>query len=71
MHEEIVDFLKSWSDYLIKCDTIYKPMVLFIIGEKNDENPLMQTKDIFYLVRLCIFQPAQGNFQVKHLLVFQ
>ena len=34
-------------------------MVLFIICEKkNKENPLTQARDIFDLVRLCVFRPA-------------
>ena len=34
MHGEINDFLKGRSDYRIKFYTSFKPMVLFIIGEK-------------------------------------
>ena len=37
-------------------------MVLFIIGEKNKENPSTQTRDISDLVRLRRFWLAQCNF---------
>ena len=34
VHGEINDFLKGWSHYRIKFYSSFKPMVLFIIGEK-------------------------------------
>ena len=32
---------------------------------KNNDNPSMQTGDIFDLVRLCVFRPAQCNFHTS------
>ena len=34
-------------------------MVLFKIGEKNQKNPSMQTRDMNDFIRLCHFPPAQ------------
>ena len=63
--EKLLIFSKVGRTSVSNLIAFSRLMVLFTIDEKIN-NPSTQTRDIFDLVRLCVFRPAQCNFYTYH-----